>query len=161
MASCCIVIFHQYLALSWKRYVIRSQIREDTVEQSVSAREFNVKAYAAITWHNDPASLGLEPRLAVHLNQAARTATLPTAPPRQAFTITYKLRNLAIVTSNRSPNTTANLPVYDACDLWAMCKQRTFCTNLFMPTRSSWTWVSCEEKIAKIAIHNGYFIPLR
>ena len=37
------------------------------------AREYNLKAYAAITWHNDPASLGLEPRLADHRSQAART----------------------------------------------------------------------------------------
>ena len=48
------------------------------------AREFNLKAYAAITWHNDSASLGLEPRLADHRSQAARTATLPIAPPGQA-----------------------------------------------------------------------------
>jgi len=61
----------------------RSQIKEDTVEHSVPARGFNLKAYAAITWHNDPASLGLEPRLADHRSQAARTATLSTAPPRQ------------------------------------------------------------------------------
>ena len=47
-------------------------------------REFNLKAYAAITWHNDRASPGLKPRLADHRSQAARTATLPTAPPRQA-----------------------------------------------------------------------------
>jgi len=60
----------------------RSQIKEDTVEPSVPAREFNLKAYAAITWHNDPASLGLEPRLAKHRSQAAHTA-LPMAPPRQ------------------------------------------------------------------------------
>ena len=63
----------------------RSQIKEDTVELSVPAREFNLKAYAAITWHNDRARLGLEPRLADHHSQAARTGTLPTAPPRQAF----------------------------------------------------------------------------
>ena len=44
----------------------QSQINEDTVEPSAPAREFNLKAYAAITWHNDPASLGLEPRLADH-----------------------------------------------------------------------------------------------
>jgi len=36
------------------------QIKEDTVEPSVPAREFNLKAYTAITWHNDLASLGLE-----------------------------------------------------------------------------------------------------
>jgi len=62
----------------------RSQIKEDTVELSVPAREFNLKAYAATTWHNDPASLGLEPRPADHRSQAARTVTLPIAPPRQA-----------------------------------------------------------------------------
>ena len=62
----------------------RSQIKEDTVELSVPAREFNLKAHAAITWHNDPASLGLEPRLVDHCSQAARTARLPTVPPRQA-----------------------------------------------------------------------------
>ena len=48
------------------------------------AREFNLIAYAAITWHNDRASPGLEPGLADHRNQAARTVMLPTAPPRQA-----------------------------------------------------------------------------
>ena len=62
----------------------RSQIKEDTVEPSVPAREFNLKAYAGITWHNDLASLGLEPRLADHRSEAARTATLPTPPLRQA-----------------------------------------------------------------------------
>ena len=62
----------------------RSQIKEDTVEHSVPAREFNLKAYTAITWHNDRASPGLEPGLADHRNQAARTVTLPTVPPRQA-----------------------------------------------------------------------------
>ena len=79
--------FNQRLILSVSKPSIsqRSQIKEDTVEPSVPAREFNLKAYAAITWHNDPASLGLEPRLADHRSQAARTATLPTAPPRQAY----------------------------------------------------------------------------
>ena len=62
----------------------RSQIKEDTVKPFVPAWEFNLKAYAAITRHNDRASLGLEPRLADHGSPAARTATLPTAPPRQA-----------------------------------------------------------------------------
>ena len=62
----------------------RLQIKEDTVEPSVPAREFNLKAYTAITGHNDPTCLGLEPRLADHRSQAARTATLPTAPPSQA-----------------------------------------------------------------------------
>jgi len=63
----------------------RSQIKEDTVEPSVPAREFNLKAYATITWHNDPASLGLKPRLADHRSQASRTAMLPIAPPVQAL----------------------------------------------------------------------------
>ena len=62
----------------------RLQIKEDTVELSVPSREFNLKGYAAITWHNDRASLCLEPRLADHCSQAARTKTLPTAPPMQA-----------------------------------------------------------------------------
>ena len=39
---------------------------EDTVEPSVPAREFNLKAYAAITVHNDPASLRLEARTQTH-----------------------------------------------------------------------------------------------
>jgi len=46
----------------------RSQIKEDTVEPAVPAREFNLKAYTAITWHNDRASPGLEPGLAAHRN---------------------------------------------------------------------------------------------
>jgi len=62
----------------------RSQIKKDTVEPSVPAREFNLKAYAAIIWHNESANLGLEPRLADYRSQAARTATLPTPSPRQA-----------------------------------------------------------------------------
>jgi len=64
----------------------QSQIKEDTVEPSVPAREINIKAYTAITWHNDPASPGLEPGLADHCNQVARTVTLPRAPLRQAYT---------------------------------------------------------------------------
>jgi len=68
----------------------RSQIKEDTVEPSVPAWEFNLKAYAAITWHNDPASLGLELRLADHCSQAARTAMLPTAPLSQALSTVYR-----------------------------------------------------------------------
>ena len=71
-----------------RRISQRSQIKEDTIEPSVPAREFNLKAYAAITWHNDRSSLGLEPRLADHRSQAAHTATLPTAPPRQAMAYT-------------------------------------------------------------------------
>ena len=55
----------------------QSQIKEDTVEPSVPAREFNLKAYAAITWHNDPTSLGLEPRLTDHRSHrdATKSAT--------------------------------------------------------------------------------------
>jgi len=62
----------------------------------VPAREFNLKAYAT----NDLASLGLEPRLADHRSQAARTATLPIATPGQAFiihhsfTLSLKAQNL-------------------------------------------------------------------
>jgi len=50
----------------------RSQIKEDTVEPSVPVGEFNLKAYAAITWHYDPACLGLEPRLAVARQRVPR-----------------------------------------------------------------------------------------
>ena len=62
----------------------RSQIKEDTVKPSVPAREFSLKAYATIARHNDPASLGLEPRLTDRRSQAAHTATLPIAPLGQA-----------------------------------------------------------------------------
>jgi len=51
----------------------------------VPAREFNLKAYAIITWHNDPASPGLEPRLANHHSQAVCTTTLAIALPGQAY----------------------------------------------------------------------------
>jgi len=61
-----------------------SQIKEDTIEPSVPAREFNLKACTAITWNNDQTSLGLEPRLADYCSQAVRTTTLPTKPHRQA-----------------------------------------------------------------------------
>jgi len=83
----CYQWFKQRLILSVSKPSIsrRSQIKEDTVEPSVPAREFNLKAYAAITWHSDPASLSLELRLADHRSQAARTATLPIAPPEQAW----------------------------------------------------------------------------
>ena len=70
--------------MRWTNISQRSQIKEDTVEPSVPAREFNLKAYVAITGHSDPASPGLEPRLADHRSPATRTATLPTAPPGQA-----------------------------------------------------------------------------
>jgi len=82
----CYQCFKQRLILSVCKPSIsqRSQIKEDTVEPSVPAREFNLKAYAAITWHNDAASLGLEHRLVNHSSQAARTAMLPVVPPGQA-----------------------------------------------------------------------------
>jgi len=78
--------FKQRLILSVSKPSIsqRSQVKEDTVEPSVPAGEVNLKAYAAITWHNDRASWDLEPRLADHRSQAARTATLPTVPLGQA-----------------------------------------------------------------------------
>jgi len=81
----CYQWFKQQLILSVSEPSISqwSQIKEDTVKPSVPAQQFNLKAYAAITWHNDQASLGLEPRPADHCSQAARTATLPTAPPKQ------------------------------------------------------------------------------
>ena len=89
----CYQWFKQRLELSISKPSIsqRLQIKEDTVEPSVPAREFNLKAYAAITWHSDRASLGLEPRLADHRSQAARTATIPTAPPRKALLGTHYL----------------------------------------------------------------------
>jgi len=59
----------------------RSQIKEDNVEPSVSAHEFNLKAYTAI--HNDSASPSLEPILADHYSQASRTAMVPIVPPEQ------------------------------------------------------------------------------
>ena len=92
----CYQWFKQRLILSVSKPSIsqRSQIKKDTVEPSVPAREFNLKAYAAITWHNDPASLGLEPTLADHRIQAARTATLPTEPPMQAFEDFKIIKNL-------------------------------------------------------------------
>ena len=62
----CYQWFKQRLILSVSETSIsqRLQIKEDTVEPSVSAREFNLKAYTTITWHNDRASPGLEPGLA-------------------------------------------------------------------------------------------------
>jgi len=41
----------------------------------------NDKAYAAITWHNDPASLGLESRLADHSSQAATNSATGAGSP--------------------------------------------------------------------------------
>jgi len=85
----CYQWFKQRLILSVSEPSIsqRSQIKEDTVELSVPAREFNLKAYAAITWQsdNDPASPVLEPRLADHRSQAARTATLPRKDSKPTF----------------------------------------------------------------------------
>ena len=70
-------VFYQWfkqrliLSVSKPSIIQRSQIKEDTVEPSMPAREFNLKAYADISWHNDPASLGLEPRFADQRSQAA------------------------------------------------------------------------------------------
>jgi len=60
----CYQWFKQRLILSISKPSIsqRSQIKEYTVEPSVPAREFNLKAYAAITWYTDPASPGFKPR---------------------------------------------------------------------------------------------------
>jgi len=82
----CYQWFKQRLILSVSKPSIsqRLQIKEDTVEPHVPAREFNLKAYTAKTWYNDPTNLGLQPRLADLLSQAARTATLPIAPSEQA-----------------------------------------------------------------------------
>jgi len=64
-----------------------------TIKPSVPAREFNFKAYATITWNNDLASLGLKPRLASHLSQAAHTAMLPIVPPGQAVQTIFRQDN--------------------------------------------------------------------
>jgi len=84
----CYQWFKQRLILSISEPSISqwSQIKEDTVEPSVLAWEFNLKAHAAITWDNDRVSLGLEPRLANHRSQAAHTATLTIAPSRLMVT---------------------------------------------------------------------------
>jgi len=76
-AAICYQWFKQRLILSVSKPSIsqRSQIKEDTVKPSVPAREFHLTAYAAITRHNDRASTGLEPRLADHCSEAARSAT--------------------------------------------------------------------------------------
>ena len=60
------------------------------MEPSVPAREFNLKAYAAIACRNDGASLGLEPRLAAS-DHRSRTVTLATAPLQQADLI-FKIK---------------------------------------------------------------------
>ena len=53
----CYQWFKQRLILSISEPSIRpsqrSQIKEDIVEPSVPVREFILKAYAAVTWHND------------------------------------------------------------------------------------------------------------
>ena len=51
----CYQWFKQQLILSVSKPSISqwSQIKEDPVKPSVPAREFNLEAYAAITWHND------------------------------------------------------------------------------------------------------------
>jgi len=89
-AICC-QWFKQRLLLSISKPSISqwSQIKEDTVEPSVRAREFNLKAYATIMWHNDLARQGIEPRLADHRSQAAHTAKLRTPAPRHVFMYQY------------------------------------------------------------------------
>jgi len=98
----CYVICYQWLkqGLMTSKPSIgqRSQFKEDTVEPSVVAWEFNLKAYIAIIIitdfysafrsddtealdTNDPASMGLEPRLVSHHSQAVCTVTLPTGLP--------------------------------------------------------------------------------
>jgi len=91
----CYQWFKQRLILSISKPSVsqRSQIKEDTVKLSVPARELNLKTYAAITWHNDPASLGFKPRLSDHRSQAARTAMLTTMPPGQAKTLQHYFHN--------------------------------------------------------------------
>ena len=92
----CYQWFKQRLILSVSKPSIGqwSQIKEDTIKPLVPAREFNLKAYAAITWHNDRASLGFEPRLAENHSQAAaaRTTALPTAPPSRPGTMEYVIQ---------------------------------------------------------------------
>jgi len=97
-AICC-QWFKQRLILNVSKASIsqRSQIKEDTVEPSVPAREFNLKAYATITRHNDPARLGVEPKLADHHSQAARTAALLIAPPGQAVKFIKHNRNCYLI----------------------------------------------------------------
>ena len=83
----CYQWFKQRLILSISKPSIsqQSQIKKDTVKHSVPAREFNLKVYATITWHNDPASLGLKPRLSDHCSQVARTTKLSITPPGQVL----------------------------------------------------------------------------
>jgi len=78
----CYQWFKQRIILSVSEPSIsqRSQIKEDTVKPSVPAREFNLKehCYNLTQWSGQPG-----PRTRTRCNQAARTVTLPTAPPRQ------------------------------------------------------------------------------
>ena len=83
----CYQWFKQRLILSVSKPSISqpAQIKFSGRHRGFDGVLFNLKAYAAVTWHSDQASLGIEPRLADHRSHAARTATLPTAPPRQAY----------------------------------------------------------------------------
>ena len=130
----CYQWFKQRLILSVSEPSIsqRSQIKEDTVEPSVPAREFNLKAYAAITWHNDPASLGLEPRLANHRSQPACTATLSTVPPRQAIInvilwyyiiVNIIIINLIVFTKNTQTVQTSTMEGYTDTQYWNQAHQ--------------------------------------
>ena len=93
----CYQWFKQRLILSVSEPSIsqRSQIKEDNVKPSVPAREFNLKAYAAITWHNDQAMPGLEPGLADHHNQATDSATEAGAPRGNICTIFYEILSIS------------------------------------------------------------------
>ena len=88
----------------------RSQIKEDTVEFSVPAREFNLKEYAAITWH----------RLADHRRQAALTATLPTAPLRQARSGWFIYPRIPL------PRSGVRRPIEYTCQVSSMSDQRSW-----------------------------------
>ena len=69
----CFQWFKQRLTLSVSEPSIsqRSQIKEDTVETFVPAREFNLKVHATITRQNDPSRLDFESRLVGHRSQVA------------------------------------------------------------------------------------------
>jgi len=62
-------IQQEAICYQWFKQRLILSVSKPSISQR-SAREFNLKAYAAITWHNDPASLGLEPRLADHSSHA-------------------------------------------------------------------------------------------
>ena len=133
----CYQWFKQRLILSVSEPSIsqRSRIKEDTIEPSVTAREFNLKAYAAITWHNDPASPDLEPSLADHRSQAAHTATLLIAPLGQA-TVYNQIRIINQTTNEKkylfcNVNLKASRKVKNAYVFWI---QQQFLWNKYFLT---------------------------